>query len=152
MQKIPLVLAAAFIALCALRSASNAQDENFRPPGPPYHQGGHDALNLTDQQKQQIRKINLPQAQKTLPLRNELAEKEAHLRSLMSVREPDRAAIDRTVDEVGSLRKELFKAKIANDLKINEVLTEEQRSFRDMRPEGSAQCMPPPGESGPGMR
>lgn len=69
----------------------------------------------------------------------------------MTAREADRNAIDKTADEIGNIRKELFKARIASDLKINEVLTEEQKAFRNMRPDWPGPLKPPPEDPGPMM-
>ena len=90
---------------------------DMRPP----HQADPDLPKLTDQQKDQVRKIRLDLAERTLPLRNGLSEKESHLRTLTTAGEPDRTAIDKAADEIGNMRKELFKARIVSDLKIDEV-------------------------------
>ena len=133
------------LVLCILPVRAQSQEGNPLPPPPPgggrgvmheYPQGDRYLLNLTDQQKEQMRKLNLSLAEKTLPLRNELAEKETHLRTLVTARDPDRAAVDKAAEEIGNLRTELFRAHVANEMKIRDVLSEEQRALRDARPEG----------------
>ena len=160
MQKLRLPFIAALFVLCIYSTQAPAQDRSPAPPQSPGREGGamrpphpadQDLPKLTDQQNDQIRKIHLALAEKTLPLRNELSEKEAHLRTLMTAREADRNAIDKAADEIGNIRKELFKARVESDVRINEVLTEEQKAFRNMRPEGPGPLMPPPEDPAPMM-
>lgn len=149
------------LVLCTLPVCAQSQEENALPPPPPgggrgaMHQppgGEGDIPNLTDQQKDQIRKLDVALAEKTLALRNELAEKETHLRSLMTARVPDRAAVDKSAEEIGNLRTELLRARVANELNLRDVLTEEQRALRDMRPEGPDGPPPPRGDAWGRMR
>jgi len=149
------------LVLCTLPIRAQSQEKNALPPPPPgggrgvMHQGPGgegDIPNLTDQQKEQIRKLEVALAEKTLPLRNELAEKETHLRSLMTARVPDRAAIDKSAEEIGNLRAELFRARLANELNVRDILTEEQKALHDMRQEGPDGPPPPGGEAGGRMR
>ncbi len=143
------------LVLCMMPIHARSQERSALPPPPPgggrvaMHQtpgGDRDMLNLTDQQKDQIRKLNFALAEKTLPLQNEVAEKEARLRTLMTAREPDRAAVDKSAEEIGNLRTELFRARVANEMKIRDVLTVEQKALRDMRPDGPDGPPPPRGE------
>ena len=69
----------------------------------------------------------------------------------MAAVEPDRPAIDKVVDDIGNITKELLKARIANDLKVNEVLTPEQRLLRDAGPGRPGPGMPPPRDMDAGM-
>ncbi len=163
MNKTSIPVVIVIVALCIAAGSASAQEGKSGPaPGRqggfnlPSRPGDQENPGLSDQQKEQMRKLTIAFAEKTLPLRNELAEKQAHLHSLMTARETDHAAIDRVVDEIGNLGKELFKAKIANDLKVNELLTEEQRAMRDMHHGGPGPGMPGlemPGmeKPGPGM-
>ncbi|HTY58653.1 MAG TPA: Spy/CpxP family protein refolding chaperone [Bacteroidota bacterium] len=155
MKKIHVPVVESLLALCLCAFPALAQEGNPGPGGRPQHQGvlpvpgGKEQIpNLSDQQKEQMRKLALAFSGKTLPLRNELGEKEARLRSLMTALEPDRPAIDKVVDDIGNLTKELLKARVANDLKVNEVLTPEQRLMRDALP---GPGMPPPRDMDPGL-
>jgi Spy/CpxP family protein refolding chaperone len=152
------VALALFLLVSSL--AARAQEERPGPPGgpgagsgrlAPPHQRDQYLPTLTDRQKEQIRKLDRVLAEASLPIRSDLAEKEAHLRSLMAAREPDRGATEKVADEIGNLRKELFKARITHDLRLNGVLTEEQRAFREMHSGGPFLGTPPPGVMGPAI-
>ena len=105
------------------------------PPLPPEIPG------LTDQQKEQLKKLHDAFADKSLALTNQLGEKEARLRTLTTAKKIDEADVSKVVDEIGSLRHQLFKSHVMLDLKIRELLTEEQRMFFDTHPRPSG---PPP--------
>ena len=82
----------------------------YLPPGhgmprtlPP---GGGGVPDLSDQQNEQIKKLRLALAEKTLPLRNQLGEKEAHMRTLVCAHVIDVAAVEKTAEEIGEIRKE----------------------------------------------
>ena len=112
---------------------------------PPVERGIPD---LTDQQKEQLKKLRLALAEKTLPLRNLLGEKEAHLRTLVTARVADAAAIEKTAEEIGDLRSQVFKAEVLNEVSLRGLLTEDQKAWLDALPAGRGP-MPPPGGHGP---
>jgi Spy/CpxP family protein refolding chaperone len=131
-------------------SASVTARAQLPMPPPQSPRGLHDVspppqgeiLNLSDQQKQQIKKLHEGVAEKELSLRNQLGEKEARLRTLTTAKKVDEAEVGKIVDEISALRHQLFKSHVSLDLKIRELLTDEQRILFDMRPR--PQGPPPP--------
>lgn len=89
--------------------------------------------NLTDEQKEQIKNILLAGRQQMLPLRNEMGEKVARLRTLRTTDPVDMDAVDAIVEELGDVRVEMMKQRLASEQKIRELLTDEQRLFFDSR-------------------
>ena len=112
------------------RGGAGLQVELQEPPA----QHGPEIPGLTDQQKEQIKKLHLALEEKTLALRNQLGEKEARLRTLTTSKNVNSAEVEKLIDEIGQLRTQDFKAHVLNDLKIRELLTDEQRVQFDSHP------------------
>jgi Spy/CpxP family protein refolding chaperone len=93
-------------------------------------------LNLTDDQKEQIKGIMLDGKKETLPLENQLREKKARLRTLSSGDEYDVSALNNVVDEMAELQASIKKVHIAKKGEIRELLNEEQKIMFDSMPEG----------------
>jgi Spy/CpxP family protein refolding chaperone len=85
--------------------------------------------NLTAEQKTKIESLKVKQFKEVLPLKNELAEKKAHLRTLESTEKVDRDAVNKTVDEITALQGKLFKLKVNHRLDFASLLTDEQKVF-----------------------
>ena len=83
--------------------------------------------DLTEKQKEQIKEIHMAKTKKTIPIKNELGEKKARMKTLMSEEKPQEEAIMKLVEEMGALRTQNNKIKIASKLEIHKILTEEQR-------------------------
>ena len=151
-----IALAAAVLAAAPLAGGVLAQEAYGPRPAPPLSQGlppgGHGIPDLSDQQKEQMRKLRLALEEKTLPLRNQLGEKEAHLRTLMSARAPDADAVGKTAEEIGDLRTQIFKAEVLGDLNVRGLLTEDQKASLDAAPGPRGSVPPPGGEAHPPRR
>jgi Spy/CpxP family protein refolding chaperone len=89
-------------------------------------------LNLTDAQKEAIKKSSLEMHKKIKPVRNELGEAEAHQRTLMTAEKPDIKAIHRNIERIGELKVEIAKIAAAQRLELRGLLTDEQRMKLDM--------------------
>ena len=87
--------------------------------------------NLTDQQKEQMKALHTAFLKTTNPLKNQLAEKRAHLRTITAVDKPNQKEIDNTIDEIGQLRTQMLKARTDMQLKVRALLTEEQKIHFD---------------------
>ena len=101
------------------------------PPPPPVLPG---IPNLTKEQNESIKKLQLKISQDVLPIENEIREKEAHLNTLTSVKTPDLDAIYKVVDEIAVQKVKIAKLQIAHDMDIRKVLDDEQRLIFDRRP------------------
>ncbi len=89
--------------------------------------------NLTDKQIEQIKTLRTEHMKAVTQKRNLLKEKRAHLTVLMTQDNPDKKAIDKTIEEINSLRGELLKERVDMQLKIRSMLTEEQKVYYDRK-------------------
>lgn len=107
-----------------------AQGPRFRGgDGNAMQQGkmGYCNLNLTPEQEQKINDLRVKHIKEITPLRNELNEKQAHLRTLESAEKPDMAAINKTIDEISAIKAKLMKARTAHRAEVSGLLTDDQR-------------------------
>ena len=103
---------------------------------------------LTEEQSSRLRKLGLEARKSAIRRRADLETKQLELEELLRVAKPDRAAIDRTVQEIGALHAAQMKAGIDQRLAFQDVLTPEQlekirefqqHGFREWRPRRGAQ-------------
>lgn len=87
--------------------------------------------NLTEEQKEQIKAIKLDGQKEALPLRNEMMEKKARLRTLTTSEDYNEKSVNNTIDEIAELEATLMKLRQNHRQEVREVLTEEQRIVFD---------------------
>lgn len=87
--------------------------------------------NLTDEQKEQIKAIRLNGQKEALPLRNELMEKKARLRTLTTSEDYNENSVNNTIDDISELEASLMKLRQNHRQEVREILTEEQRIVFD---------------------
>lgn len=85
--------------------------------------------NLTADQKTKIESLRVKHLKEVTPLKNELAEKRAHLKTLESVEKPDKDAINKTIDEITSLHGKIMKMGASHRLEVSSNLTDEQKVY-----------------------
>ena len=88
---------------------------------------------LSEDQKAQIHKLRISHLKDIQPINNQIGENRAHFKSLMNSESPDMTAINKNIDEFGSLRSQLLKKQAAHIQDIRKLLTEEQRLIFDQR-------------------
>ena len=106
------------------RGSPDRQDRIFNIPG------------LSDEQKEQIKKVRLEMQKEVLPLRNEMREKRARLNTLSTVEKADMNAINQVVEDIGGLQTELMKKREMGKQQVRSLLNEEQRLFFDSHQRG----------------
>jgi Spy/CpxP family protein refolding chaperone len=132
-----------FVAMVGLSVVLNAQTPDSKPAlksgiqvnGMPLHQRQRAPLhflNLTDAQKEAIKKSSLDMHKKIQPIRNELGEAEARQRTLMTAGKPDIKDINKNIERIGELKVEIAKITAAQRLEMRALLTDEQRMKLDM--------------------
>jgi Spy/CpxP family protein refolding chaperone len=89
--------------------------------------------NLTDDQVKKIMDIKEQHLKQVTAKKALLKEKNAHLKVLMTQDKPDQKEIDKTVNEINSIKSDLMKSRIDMQLKIRALLTDEQRVYYDRR-------------------
>jgi Spy/CpxP family protein refolding chaperone len=89
-------------------------------------------LELSDEQKTSIEALKLTHQKKMLPLKNELNEKKARMKTLQTAETPDMKAINSLIDEMGAIKTKIAKEKATQHQDIRKLLTEEQRIKFDL--------------------
>ncbi len=90
--------------------------------------------DLTDEQKTKIKELRVKHLKATLPIKNEMREKQAHLRTLTTKDKVDMNAVNTTIDEIVKLKGKMMKASNAHKQELRKILTDEQRAIFDSRP------------------
>lgn len=90
--------------------------------------------DLTEEQKEQIQNLRTEHMKIVLPLKNQLAEMQARLKTLSTAENEDMSQIDKTIEEMGELRILMMKEGAAHRQTIRRLLTDEQRVAFDNRP------------------
>ena len=94
-------------------------------------------LGLSEEQSSRLRQLGLEARKSAIRRRADMEMKQLELEELLGAAEPDRAAIDRTVQEIGALHAARMKAGIDQRLNFQDVLTPEQREkMRELRKQG----------------
>lgn len=107
-------------------------------------------LNLSDAQVNRLHQMKVDQQKKAIRERADLETKELELNELLRSPNPDRAAIDAKIGEIGALRTQVMKDHIDSRLAFEQVLTPEQK--QKMRQGREGRQRPGPGQQRPGMR
>lgn len=92
--------------------------------------------NLTAEQEKQIEQLKLKHQKEMLPLRNALREKHARMQTLETAEKADMAAINKTIDEIATIKTDMQKKRAAHRQEIRNVLNEEQRLVFDSKGQG----------------
>jgi len=106
--------------------------------------------NLTEEQTAKIEALKTPHMKEMLPLKNQMAEKKAQLTTLTTAEKADMDAINKKIDEIGTLKTQMLKKREAHKQDIRKILSEEQRLMFDMH-QGNCKGKGQMGE-GKGMR
>ncbi len=99
----------------------------------PMRQRSEPIPNLSDDQKTKIEQLNLTFDKNTLQIRNQIREKAAQLRTLVTQDNANQDQINKLIDEIGSMRINIMKERVATNLKIRGLLTDDQKVIFDMR-------------------
>ena len=89
--------------------------------------------NLTDEQQQKINDLRVKHIKDVTPLKNELGEKKARMRTLQSAEKPDLNAINKLIDEMAAVRAQIQKKAAAHRVEVASLLTDEQKVFFNAR-------------------
>lgn len=85
---------------------------------------------LTVEQREKIRKIKLANKKEMIPVQSKLKVMHIELEELI-MSGAGKSKLDKKVDEISATRAELMKKQIASNIKIRDILTEEQKkAFR----------------------
>lgn len=84
-------------------------------------------LDLSAEQRDQVKEVRLNNQKGMLPFRNAMQEKNAKLRTLTTADNYDEEAVKELISEIADLRSAMLTMQIAHRQQIRELLTEEQR-------------------------
>lgn len=88
--------------------------------------------DLSKEQEAKIKELHKNHMKQMLPLKNELNEKEARLKTLNSAEKPDMKVINALIDEISLIKAKMMKAKNQFIQDVRALLTEDQRLAFDM--------------------
>ena len=89
---------------------------------------------LTKEQHEKLRALDLDMITKLTPLKNHIAEKQAHLVTLLSEPTVDAYQLDIIADEIGKIKTEMLHIQLKHDVDMREVLDNEQKIIFDTLP------------------
>lgn len=138
-----IILAIALVTGSALAQKGKMEMEN-RPFKGPKHEHFPKIPDLTDEQKEQIKELKTDHLKATLPLKNQLQEKEARLQTVSTGDNVNMNDVNKTIDEIAAIKTKMAKSRAAHRQQIRKILTDEQRVFFDSRPMGRDRGDGPP--------
>jgi len=141
-MKVSITIIAVFIISFGLM----AQPQNRQ--GPVQHEGpyGLAVLNLTEEQKSEVKEIHLAKVKETQALKDELAINKAKINALVHKDNPDMKEIVSLVEENGKIITQIQVREIDSKIKVRALLDEDQKvifdshSGRTYRKGNMAQC------------
>lgn len=94
---------------------------------------GHRSMirDLTEEQTEQMKELRVEHWKAVQPLRNQIGEKRARLRTLSTSDKVDMAGINRVIEDIGKMRTQMMKERARHRQDVRELLTEEQRVMFD---------------------
>jgi len=102
--------------------STDAQQQNT-PPVDPIAQ-----LNLTPEQRQEIRSIRENNREERLRVTQQLRAANAALESALNAENPDEAVVEQRVKDVGAAQQAVMRMRILTEIRVRRVLTAEQRA------------------------
>jgi Spy/CpxP family protein refolding chaperone len=105
--------------------------EEGRRPGP---EPMMERLDMTDDQKVQAEQLHVGMRKAVLPIENEIGEKAARLKTLMSGGAANENKIYDIIEEIGMLEISMKKEQASTRIAVRELLTEEQQVKFDQMP------------------
>ena len=93
----------------------------------------HATSNLSADQKKKMAELRTQLKKDVLPLKNQLGEKKAKMRTLETADKADIAAINALIDEIQSLQGKIMKLHATQRQEIRKMLTPEQRVDFDLK-------------------
>lgn len=92
---------------------------------------GPDIPGLTEEQKQEMKNLRIEHQKEMLPLRNQLGELHAKLRTLSTGDDVNMKEVNKQLEAISSVKLQMAKKRAAHRQGIRKILNEEQRVFFD---------------------
>lgn len=87
---------------------------------------------LTQEQRTQMKQLHASLEKELAPLKARIGVKRAEIRALAASDSPDLSALNKLVDEIGALEKEVMRSRYENLIKVRSLLTPEQKAAFDI--------------------
>jgi len=130
------------IAMVFATTATNAQCQGQKQMGQHQEQqqittgmsgqGCCGIKDLTPEQEKQMKELHQKMMKEVLPIKNQIAEKKAHLKTISTGDNVDLVAVNKTIDELYVLKAEIEKKKQALKQDVRKLLNDEQKLMFDM--------------------
>ena len=133
MKKVTLTLAlfaAGFSPVFSQNQPAAAAKVMEQPPRPMMPNSGPET-QLTPDQEKKARELRMLMMKENLPVKNEVTEKKAKLKTLRSAEKVDMVTIDKLIEEIFTLRAGLEKKKEVMMQEFRKILNDEQRVYFD---------------------
>ena len=121
-----MIIAAIMIVTSAVFAQGNKDTHKSRGEGPLMN-----IPDLTDDQKEKIKEIRTEHMKEMLPVKNELKEKEAKLRTVSTGENVSLENIYAVIDEIGELKIKMAKKRAAFKFEVRNQLTDDQKVYFD---------------------
>lgn len=128
--------AGALLLSAFMLTAAEAQPRNGKGygPGDQGNQRMHYlALDLSEEQQEQMQALRLDHYKVVKPLRNQMAELKAREQTLISEETVDMKAVNKVIDQQTALQNKTRKLGVEHRLAVREILTDEQLMIMDQR-------------------
>ena len=89
--------------------------------------------DLSADQQKKIEDMSIVHQKKMLQFRNQLQEKEAALNTSRTADKTDMAAINKIIDEIGTIKTQMMKEREAHNQQVRNLLTDKQKVIFDSR-------------------
>lgn len=130
MKKVLPLMLAAFLMISSYSIQAQTKDAGAKTDAASHCESGAKCYagvpDMTDQQKQKIDDLCLAHKKESMQIKNQLGEKQAHLKTLQGAEKADMTAINSTIDEISALKADLMKKCAANKQAIRGLLNEKQ--------------------------
>lgn len=97
------------------------------------YRGGHGMLEVSDEQRAELDRIKADYAKKQAPLKARFKALKVELMAMALADTPDNAAIDKKIDEMLELKRQILRNKVDKVSAKRKVLDDQQRAQYDLR-------------------
>lgn len=118
------------------------RDEEGKRHGPDHMM---ERLDMSDDQKAQAEQLHLEMRKAMIPIENEIGEKAARLKTLMSGGVANQDEIYDVIEEIGMLEIVMKKERVTTRLAVRELLSEDQQVKFDQMPHKNGRRREGPG-------
>ncbi|KPL14891.1 hypothetical protein AMJ74_02565 [candidate division WOR_3 bacterium SM1_77] len=88
---------------------------------------------LSQEQQEQIKTLRTEYMKTVQPLRNQIGEKKARLRTLTTSDKVNMSQVNKVIEDIGKIKTEMMKLREQHRQEVRKMLNDEQRVFFDAR-------------------